>query len=132
MYSSSVSSKYTEPPLSSNGSSSPCVSLSEVASVDNVDGVIENMPLKNFQRKQQVVMKEHRIPMAKRMMYAASRKRATGRGTSAASVGTWVGMLEEIEDKVRASDVQGDVALSFLRAWSSGIFCIGLVKGQEI
>ena len=132
MYSSSVSSKYSEPSLSSHGSSSLCVSLLEVASVDNVDGVIESMPLKNFQRKQQVVMKEHMIPTAKRMMYAASRKIAMGHGTSGTSPGTWVGMLEEIEDRVRVSDVQGDVGLSFLRAWNLRIFRIGLVKSQEI
>ena len=117
MYSSSVSSKYSEPLLSSHDSSSLCVPLSEVASVDDIDGMESLLP-KSFQRKQQVVTKEHRIPTAKRMKYAACRRAATGRGTLATSpTATWGGMLEEIEDKVQASEVQGAVGFSFLGAW---------------
>ena len=98
MYSSSVSSKYSEPALSSQESSSLCDSLSEVASVDDVDG-IENLLRRNFQRKQQVVMKEHMILPAKRMMYTALRKASTGRGTFANCSRTSVRMLEEAEDR---------------------------------
>ena len=99
MYSSSVSSKYSESALSSHDSSSLCVPLSEVASVDDIDGMESLLP-KNLQRKQQVVTKEHRIPTAKKMKYAACRRAATGRGTLATSLPTWVGMLEEIEEEV--------------------------------
>ena len=93
MYSSSVSSKYSEPALSSHGSSSLCDSLSEVDSVDDMDGIETLLP-KNFQRRQQVVTKEHRIPTAKRMKYIATRKAATGRGTLAKSSRRSVRMLE--------------------------------------
>ena len=76
-------------------------------------------------------MKEHRIPTAKKRMYTASRKTPTGRGTSATSPGTRVCMPEDIEDGVRASDVQGDVDLCFLRALSVGICRIGLVRIRD-
>lgn len=66
-------------------------------------------------------------PTAKRIIYAARRKTSTGRGTLANFPPISVDMLEEAEDKVRASKFLGDVDSPFV---SVGIFSVGFVESQ--
>ena len=98
MYSSSVSLPNSKPTHSSDGCSFFCGSRSQVSSVEKTDGKIGRPLPKNLQSKQQIVQTEVRKPKAKRVKYVASRKTATGRGTSTTSPTTSLGIIEEDGD----------------------------------
>ena len=98
MYSSSVSLPNSKPTQSSHGSSFFGASRSQVSSVEKSNGKIGRPLPKNLQSKQQVVHTEARKLKAKRVKYVASRKTATGLGTSTNSPATSLGIVGEDGD----------------------------------
>lgn len=61
---------------------------------------------------------EVRKPKAKRVKYVASRKTATGRGTSTTSPTPSLGIIEEDGERQRVGEVNSNFGLIFHRTWN--------------